>query len=602
MFRKKMFTFSSWVMPFSLLLLLGVACYSNALHNGFMMDDYNYFFDHPTVSDVSFKEIFAQGFKHFYRPLAVVLSKAEWALFGASPAGYHIFNLSILVLISFFFFILFRRLLQKPLLAFLAACLYLAHPINNFLVNYKTACHLGVSTLMLQISMLLFLEYLDFRRVRDYILSLLLFSCALFFHEINFFLPVYLFLVLYFLKDYSPKKAFGLCWPYGVPFVIYSLLRLNIQEAVEIHNVFQIGIPVYKYFFTLIYLTKWYLSRLVIPVDILFLWSETIKDYLTPMVWVGFIGAVLVVVMLFLRWKKDKKSFFLVTFLVGFLPTYLASFTYTAASRTSIIEPHWFLFSSIGFFLLVASGLAVLKERVSKTIWFVFVIFLVVTLGFLTRQTNRAWKNQITYSDYWIHLNPINETPWDELARVTFDAQKAGKPVFILQKFDGFLKEQNSYLAYAKRARGYFISNQYDLALADYSNSLALNPDYDIAYNNRGMIYKAQGKLDLALKDFDAVLKINPLAAKVYNNRGMIYYQQGKMDLALADYSHAIKLKKDLGPAYQNRAILFALMKDFRRALQDALDAKKHGVQGNEKFIQNLKQSMSITAMPESVR
>jgi tetratricopeptide (TPR) repeat protein len=54
-----------------------------------------------------------------------------------------------------------------------------------------------------------------------------------------------------------------------------------------------------------------------------------------------------------------------------------------------------------------------------------------------------------------------------------------------------------------------------------------------IAHNNRGNAHTARGDLDRAIADFDQSIKLDPTFAKPFNNRGAAYLRKGEYDLAL---------------------------------------------------------------------
>jgi Tfp pilus assembly protein PilF len=60
-----------------------------------------------------------------------------------------------------------------------------------------------------------------------------------------------------------------------------------------------------------------------------------------------------------------------------------------------------------------------------------------------------------------------------------------------------------------------------------------------IGHYNRGVDYIQQEKYDLALAEFTKAININPRFAEAYLNRGILYAGQGKPDLALSDYNQA---------------------------------------------------------------
>ena len=50
------------------------------------------------------------------------------------------------------------------------------------------------------------------------------------------------------------------------------------------------------------------------------------------------------------------------------------------------------------------------------------------------------------------------------------------------------------------------------------------NPRDAIAYYNRGISYRETGKLDLAMADYTRAIELNPKYFEAYNNRGNLYH------------------------------------------------------------------------------
>jgi tetratricopeptide (TPR) repeat protein len=109
-------------------------------------------------------------------------------------------------------------------------------------------------------------------------------------------------------------------------------------------------------------------------------------------------------------------------------------------------------------------------------------------------------------------------------------------------------------------------------ALADYNRAIALYPNYADAYINRGML-KALKLNDPqgALADYNRAIALNSQSAEAYNDRGNL--KDDKLNDpqgALADYNRAITLDPQLVEAYNNRGILKAFkLKDPKGALAD---------------------------------
>ena len=97
-------------------------------------------------------------------------------------------------------------------------------------------------------------------------------------------------------------------------------------------------------------------------------------------------------------------------------------------------------------------------------------------------------------------------------------------------------------LATAYFGRGWMKDQQKknDEAIADYSETLKLNPKHAAARNNRASLYMAANKLDLAHKDLDFLIEKRPDYKFALANRAEVLRQAGKLKAALADADKAL--------------------------------------------------------------
>ncbi|MFB0535167.1 MAG: tetratricopeptide repeat protein [Anaerolineae bacterium] len=123
---------------------------------------------------------------------------------------------------------------------------------------------------------------------------------------------------------------------------------------------------------------------------------------------------------------------------------------------------------------------------------------------------------------------------------------------------------------YFYRGLAYYCKGDYDRAIADYDQTIRLQPNCDAcAYNNRGNAYADKGDLDRAIADYDQAIQLQPDLAAAYNNRGTAYGQKGDYDRAIADFDWAIKLQPDLAEAYNNRGLTYRRKGEIDRAIAD---------------------------------
>ena len=100
-----------------------------------------------------------------------------------------------------------------------------------------------------------------------------------------------------------------------------------------------------------------------------------------------------------------------------------------------------------------------------------------------------------------------------------------------------------STLIYKHRGMAYFASARYEEAIADFSESLELDPkSYSVAYY-KGIVCSVLGRHPQALDAFDLSLAINPYQHYCLYRRAQAYYHLGDYPQALGDCEAALALK-----------------------------------------------------------
>src|SRR5262245_28126557 len=112
-------------------------------------------------------------------------------------------------------------------------------------------------------------------------------------------------------------------------------------------------------------------------------------------------------------------------------------------------------------------------------------------------------------------------------------------------------------------------SRDWDGAIADFDESIALNPHRVLAWIKRGNARFNKGDLDEAIKDFNQALRLDPRSVIALNNRGLAWQNKGELDAALSDYERALELDPRLTVALNNRAGIKHDRGDLRGALDD---------------------------------
>ena len=109
----------------------------------------------------------------------------------------------------------------------------------------------------------------------------------------------------------------------------------------------------------------------------------------------------------------------------------------------------------------------------------------------------------------------------------------------------------------------------FELAIADFSRAIEINPQDEDAYRERGNVYVATGALDKAVSDFSKMIEINAKSALGYHNRGIALTRKRENDRAISDFTAAINMDPGLSLAYAGRGAVYSEKGQYAVALLD---------------------------------
>jgi tetratricopeptide (TPR) repeat protein len=140
-----------------------------------------------------------------------------------------------------------------------------------------------------------------------------------------------------------------------------------------------------------------------------------------------------------------------------------------------------------------------------------------------------------------------------------------------LADFDESIRLNPKYgAAHNGRGNVWEKKKDFDRAIGDYNEAIRLLPKNAVPYNGRGNAWSGQSNFDRAIADFDEAIRLNPTYSFAYNGRGNAYRSKGEPDRALADYNEAIRLNPNWSFPYNGRAGAWREKGDFDRAIADA--------------------------------
>lgn len=528
-------------LPYVILSVLILAGYYDCFTHRYLLDDHLVLFGESGVANKSFLQLFTINQESFYRPVGHIVLWMSFHLFHTpfTPIDYHLINFVLFTAVVCLFYKIVLDLTADPELAFCSSCLYAIHPINGMHINYITANVITLSVLFQQISILLFID----QRKRDgkgTALSLFFFLLSLLSHEMSILLPLYIFIITYFMYKSDIKFSLILSRPYILLLVLFLLFRMYFHPILNpFKPVFPVVMYLGTYFVAGCELIGWYLSKLIYPSDILFLWSSSMPYGFFAMpkgidlgvkqasaLSVGFAVFCLLAVIawaayvVFIKWKKDIKSVALLIFLCGLLPVFFISFVhypYTAP----MIEPHWCYFSSFGFFVLLGCLVLHVKSKINIRMWMPFILSLVCVYGIFLKASNAHWQDQETYCRYWLSLNKGNMIPFYGLGKSLLDR---GEYDEAIKYFNEGLSKSNYANPRMLADLGYahFLKGEKEAALANFDRALSFNVRYSVLHHYRAQYHIAEGNWTEARKDYITALQFFPGNKNYQDNLALV--------------------------------------------------------------------------------
>ena len=210
------------------LLFLSIVFYLKNVGNFFVSNDFIWLKWAATTNLRDLPKLFIDSQGFFYRPIDKLVMFFLYTLFSFSAQGYHIFMLSVHLLISFGVFMILQRIFKNKFLSFIGAFIFLFLPSAVQNVNWISSISVNLSVLFIIYSILFWFNFRTNQMPKlNYLLSIIFAVLALLSYEASFVvLPILLLFDLFILNVdiKSGKKLFAFL-PLLLATVFYPLLR-----------------------------------------------------------------------------------------------------------------------------------------------------------------------------------------------------------------------------------------------------------------------------------------------------------------------------------------------------------------------------------------
>ena len=200
---------------------------------------------------------------------------------------------------------------------------------------------------------------------------------------------------------------------------------------------------------------------------------------------------------------------------------------------------------------------------------------LILTFSFLDR-TSQPEQNGNTQQNVSGQESPTTSqmTAEDFFDRGLHKQEKGDNQGAIADYTESIKLKPDYALTYNNRGNAYRKLKDFQKAIADYNKSIQINQNWGniglwAAYNNRGLAHYNLKDYQKAIADYNKAIELKPDYALAYNNRGLAHHYQKNYQKAIADYNKAIELKPDYALAYNSRGFAYYEMKDYQKAIAD---------------------------------
>lgn len=518
-------------------VIIGIVIFFSGLNGGFQGDDNLQIVENAAVHSIgnigSFfgSSTFWNGealVGAFYRPMMTTTFAIIYSFFGANPMAFHVVQLMLYIACVYVLF-LFLKTFFKPIVAFLVALLFLAHPINSQVVYAIPSMQ---EPLFFLFGMLALLRLSKSQDKKSLIVSSAYLSLSLLSKETG---VVFVVLSVLYLFMFKKEHAVRFMKIVSVPVLIYLMMRANAVGLFQgsLHAAPISHLNFLERIFTIPSIILFYILKIIMPVDLAtsYYWvypKFDLEKFLLPLFAVVILafGLLLVAKKIKAENKKDYKVglFFLGWAVFGILPyMQIIALDMTACEAWAFCA----LPGLLGLLAIIISRLV--NGKYLKFVGLI-VILVIVAFGIRTFVRGFDYKDQLTLATKDISVS------------------------------------ENNYLAMNNLAQSLIHENKLGEAKKMAENSIAIYPAVT-NYTNLGVIKQKQGDFDGAKSAYTKALK--------YGNMGIIYENIAIVNFVISEPKDNIKFLHDALKVYPRNYKLWTYLAIQEIAVGSRAEAKK---------------------------
>ncbi len=538
------------------IVLMTLIAYFPVSRAGFIWDDDDYIENNPVLlvpEGLIDVWLAPMGVVPQYYPLVFTSFWVEYRLWGLDPLGYHVVNVALHAANALLLALAMRRLGMAG--AWAAAAVFAVHPVFVESAAWITERKNVLSTCFYLLALLSYLRSLDggTRRQGAWWAALGLFVAALLSKTVTCSLPAAILLILWWRKG-------RLGWRDVRPLAPFFIAGLALGALTAWMEKYNVGVRGQEWHLSLAErgliagrALCFYAGKLGVPAPLAFFYPRWTLDATAWWQWLYPSAAAAVVISLW-AWRRrlGRGPLTAALLFAGTLAPALGFFD-VYPMRYSFVADHFQYLAALALVAPVVAWSAGLAARMGgrsrRTARHLFAA-LVVCFGALTWGHAEAFRDRKTLWQDTLRKNP---TAWFVQTNMSSEMAERGRPFESIAHADmGLAINPRDAGAYNNRGLAYESLGAFDQAIRDYTRSIEIKPERNVAvvYANRGNTYLGMGDYAAAVADCDTAVALVPGYPRPYYIRALARYSLKDYNGAWADVHECLALRGDVHPGF----------------------------------------------------
>jgi len=544
-------------------LLLTTLTYLGTLRFAFVYDDNPQIQTNPFIKSWKYvgqyfvssvwKQVFPLDSGNYYRPMFLLWTRVNYAVFGLREMGWHLATVLMHVLVTWLVFCVVKKMTGQFTVAWLTALIFGLHPIHHEVVAWVSGSTESLFAAMFLASFLAYLNSLESSKTIWMTVSALLYGLALLCKETAIVLPAMVFVAEWIvLSSEDPPGRPEVVQRFGralMPVVfyipvalVYLVARIRILSGFG-HAMSNASIS--TWLLTLPSILFFYVKHWFFPVNL----SEFYDLFYQSRVSLRevFLPALVLVAMAIAVWLLRKRLGVRATghavawVVIPLLPA-LNSFVFR---NGELVHDRYFYISSIGASLLVAlmierafAGQAAVFGQPLRIVG--AALALAAILGLCAVREASFWDDDYTLYSRGHQIAPLNSTSLNNLSAVLIFQRENERARTLLES--GYQKYPGDDRFVFNLARLNYNEKHYATSEKYAREAIRLVPLSADAYILLGQILLKQDKSQEAIQAIHRGVELNPYNSTYHTSYGIVLKMSGDCASAIPQFDEALAL------------------------------------------------------------